>query len=164
MQSSPSCLMLLSLSLSCHSPNITSPQSDLTTVVSSPGQNGLICAEREKEKKQGRGAKRENGESGRKEKKWFREWRGMMGRQWIGSVMSRGRGGKKKDKLCLVNEVTNWVETCSPNPFPLLQTEIKSCWNSYKGKKNMLISSRVLIARGWGKGNHYWNKITSGQY
>lgn len=36
--------------LSRHSPNITSPQSDLTTVVSSPGQNGLICAEKEEER------------------------------------------------------------------------------------------------------------------
>lgn len=25
---------------------------------------------------------------------------------------------KKKAKLCLVNKVTNWVETCSPDPFP----------------------------------------------
>lgn len=60
----------------------------------------------------------------------------------------QGWGARKKTKLCLVNEVTNWVETCSPNPFPThARQEIKSCWNSYKGKKNMLISSRFLIAK-----------------
>lgn len=67
------------LSLSCHSPNITSPQSDLTTVVSSPGQNGLICAEKEKERNR-REARRERIESPAEKKGMgFRGRRGTKG-------------------------------------------------------------------------------------
>lgn len=42
-------LLSLSLSFSCHSPNITSPQSDLTTAVSSPRAKWThLCGERKR--------------------------------------------------------------------------------------------------------------------
>lgn len=53
---------------SLNSPNITMPPSDLTTKVSSPGPNGLTCAEREKErnrKEERRGRIRSSSEENR---------------------------------------------------------------------------------------------------
>lgn len=41
---------------------------------------------------------------------------------WEGGAGGLGRL-KKKTNLCSVNKVTNWVETCSPNPFPAHATQ-----------------------------------------
>lgn len=91
-------LWCFSLSLSCHSPNITSPQSDLTTVVSSPGQNGLICAEREKERN-GREAKRERIESPAEKKRMGLEGGGVR-RAVVNRKCDEER--RKKEKRSLI--------------------------------------------------------------
>lgn len=145
MQSSPSCLMLLSLSLSL----CVLPQSKYNLAPIWFNHRGLIpgakwthlCVER-KRKKEERGEKWENRKSSGEEKRGCRGWRGMMGRHWIASMMRRGRENKARCAQWTRSLIgLRLVAPLQSLPLAPDRNQIILKFFS-KSKENMLISSR----------------------